>query len=125
MSAIKRSESPPQRGDPPRSRPTGDGAPAEAVDLDPPEHQAPRLSPTELRTLARNLRRLALQYAPEDGPRFDRLVRHVTSEAFAQAQCAGYRIAENPYQALLGMSRAVARSADHRKTAEGRGVSHG
>jgi len=113
-----RSEKRPPRA---RSSPTS-GAPAEAIDLEPPEHQAPRLSPAELRDLARNLRRLALKYSPDDGPRYDRLMRHVTTEAFAQSQCAGYRIAEHPFRALLGMSRAVLRTADHRSAA-GRGGS--
>lgn len=109
----------PQRGDPPRSAPSDDGAPAVPIDV---ENGGGRLSSRELRRLAARLQHLARCYAPADAPSIDELV---TEEAFAASQCAGYRIAEDPFRALLAMSRAVTRSADHRETAEGRGVSHG
>jgi hypothetical protein len=79
-----------------------------------------RLSSRELRRLAARLQHLARCYAPADAPGIEELV---TEEAFTQAQCTGYRIAEDPYRALLGMSRAVSRTAEHRSAAR-RGVNH-
>ena len=119
MNTAKEKES---STDPPprvKSHPQGDGVPAETVDSE----RGTRLSPQQLRDLSRDLQRLAYKYT--GGPEFSELVPHLTSEAYAQSMATGYRIAEAPRRVLLGLARAVKRSAQHRKKAEGRGVDHG
>jgi hypothetical protein len=117
VNTTKEKES--SKGSPPRvkSHPQGDGATAETVDSD----RGVRLSPQQLRDLSRDLQRLAYEYT--GGPEFSELVPHLTSEAYAQSMATGYRVAEDPRRVLLGLARAVKRSAQHRKKAEGRGGS--